>query len=196
MSSDYIIDIKKARQAARLTQEQAAEAVGISVESWKAYEYSQRIPPRETMLRICEATGCDWLALEWMRCSCEGMNVLPDGITVQGIATAALQLTLACEQFYDKHCLRRLMEIASDGKIDSCEWPDFRDIVDAMDRINRCMLQVKFTEDAAKKETAPMVAHRSCFASGRQTENDHKFIIAQPAGNARSNFAGREVYSL
>ena len=196
MSREYTIDIKKARQTARLTQEQAAEAAGISVESWKAYEYGQRVPPRETMLRICEATSCDWLALEWMRSNCEGMNVLPEGITVQGIATAALQLTLACEQFYDKHCLRRLMEIASDGQIDSGEWADFKDIVDAMDRINRCMLQVKFTEDASKKETAPMLAHRSCFASGRQTENDCTFIIPQPAGKSRSNFAGREVSSL
>lgn len=196
MSDKYTIDIKKARQAARLTQEQAAEAVGISVESWKAYEYGQRVPPRETMLRICEETGCDWLALQWMQASSNGMDVLPDGITVQGLATAVLQLVVACNQLQEKHCVHRLMEIASDGKIDCAEWSDFKDIIDALDNITRCTLQVKFTEDLTKKETAPMVAHRSCFASGRKTENDCKTIIAHPAGIARSNFAKREVISL
>lgn len=196
MSKEYTIDIKKARQTAHLTQEQAAEAAGISVESWKAYEYGQRIPPQETMAQICEATGCDWLALEWLKASSGALGVLPNGITVQGLATAVLQLVVACQQLQDRHCVHRLMEIASDGKIDAAEWSDFTDIIDALDNITRCTLQVKFTEDATKKETAPMVAHRSCFASGRQTENDCTFIIPQPAGKSRSNFAGREVSSL
>lgn len=40
---------KKARRVAGLTQEAAAERLGISVESVRAYETGQRIPPNDVV---------------------------------------------------------------------------------------------------------------------------------------------------
>ena len=45
---DYGLLLKNAREAQSLTQEQAAEYVGVSVDSWYAYEANKRLPSRQT----------------------------------------------------------------------------------------------------------------------------------------------------
>ena len=49
--------IKNARIAAGLSQEQAAEKVGIKVQSWQKYEYGQRMPKDEMLERIAQVLG-------------------------------------------------------------------------------------------------------------------------------------------
>lgn len=46
MPAEYRNIYKTARRAAGMTQEAAAERLGISVESVRAYETGQRIPPQ------------------------------------------------------------------------------------------------------------------------------------------------------
>lgn len=45
MSSEYGNKYKTVRLCTRLTQESAAERIGVSVESIRAYETGRRIPP-------------------------------------------------------------------------------------------------------------------------------------------------------
>lgn len=51
--------IKNARIAAGLSQEQAAEKVGIKVQSWQKYEYGQRMPKDDMLERIAQVLGVD-----------------------------------------------------------------------------------------------------------------------------------------
>lgn len=44
--------IKRARLAAGLSQEQAAEKAGIKVQSWQKYEYGERTPKDDMLERI------------------------------------------------------------------------------------------------------------------------------------------------
>lgn len=199
MYAEYLIDIKKARQDTHLTLEQAAEAAEVSLESWKAYEYGQRIPPRETMARICEALNAPWLALEWLRASDGSLGVLPEGITVQALPTAALQLISRVWEFADRHRDRQLMAIAQDGRIDADEWGEFQTIVDDLDGIIQAALQVKFTNDQelpGKKRTAPTRERRRGESSNLAVVNDCRTIISHRAGIAIETFARRGGASL
>lgn len=199
MQREYLIDIKTARRNARLTQEQAAEAVEVSLESWKAYESGQRIPPRETMAKICESLGADWLALEWLQASSEPLGVLPEGITVQGLATAALQLMAALNHLAEGNFIQRLVEIAADGVIEERERPAFREIVTATEDVERCSMQLKFTNDQLppdKKRTAPTRARRRGRGPQHAAETDCKTIISHWPEKARGNIARMGGVSL
>nr|DAH53891.1 MAG TPA: Helix-turn-helix XRE-family like protein [Caudoviricetes sp.] len=44
--------IRKAREEAGLTQAQAAEALGIKVQNWQAYEYGTREPKEDMLEKI------------------------------------------------------------------------------------------------------------------------------------------------
>ena len=67
MPEQYTNLYQKARRTARLTQEQAAEALEISVESVKAYENDLRIPPNCTVAQMVQAYDAPWLALEHLQ---------------------------------------------------------------------------------------------------------------------------------
>ena len=51
--------IKKARLAAGLSQEQAAEKAGIKVQSWQKYEYGERTPKDDMLERITHVLQVD-----------------------------------------------------------------------------------------------------------------------------------------
>lgn len=51
--------IKKARIAAGITQEQAAEKAGIKVQSWQKYEYGERTPKDDMLERIAAVLQVD-----------------------------------------------------------------------------------------------------------------------------------------
>lgn len=136
---------KKARKEACLTQEQAAEAAGVSLESWKAYEYGDRLPPNEVVIRICDAMGAPWLALEHMKEATRELGVLPQDIRVQGISTAVLTLIQRARELEEDY--HRLIGIAADGVIDEGERPAFDQITEDIQAVVAAGLQVIYARD-------------------------------------------------
>ncbi len=59
MQDPYILfkNIKKARLAAGLSQEELAEKLGVSAKTISAYETGRAIPPSPTLIRIAEITN-------------------------------------------------------------------------------------------------------------------------------------------
>ncbi len=55
---------QRARLSTGMTQERAAELLGLSPESLKQYEGGKTVPKDETVARMVEAYSCPWLALE------------------------------------------------------------------------------------------------------------------------------------
>jgi transcriptional regulator with XRE-family HTH domain len=51
--------IRKAREVAGLSQEQAAQAVGIKVQAWQKYEYGERNPKDDMLEKIATALNTD-----------------------------------------------------------------------------------------------------------------------------------------
>ena len=190
MSENYPTIYQKARKKTCLTQEQAAEALYVSLETIKAWEQGQRTPNNAAVMMMCEAYKTPWLALEHLKISAEPLGILPDNICVQGLPTAVLALINRATALADDY--RRLMTIAEDGVIDDGEKTDFSSITDHIQDVIAAGFQVIYARDTGIKKDHPTAGtvRRSVL---RQAKNDCKNIIPDSTENASMIFAGKEV---
>lgn len=187
MQQTYITSLKTARRDACLTQEQAAEAAGVSLESWKAYEYGKTLPPCGVAYRICQALGAEWLALEYLREASRGLGVLPE-VRAQSLPTAVITLINKIYSFADNHRDRRLMQIAEDSVIDDQERPEYDAIVAELDGIIGAALAVKFPKGQKEGRSVAGTTKRQVFRDLHH-RNDSKIIIPHRGQIASPNFA-------
>jgi len=193
MPEQYTNLYQKARKAARLTQEQAAERLEISVESVKAYENDLRIPPNCTVAQMVQAYGAPWLALEHLQVSAAPLNVLPE-IRLQSLPTAVIALINRAADFRDHH--RQLLRIAEDGIIDESERPLFEDIAGELEGLIAAAYSVIYPMETQKK-TAPTFAGTSKRSVLRSyPENDCKNSIPHRHENASLTLKQRGGDSL
>lgn len=183
---DYGLLIKNAREAQGLTQEQAAEEVGVSVDSWYAYEANKRLPNRDTVGRMTISLDAPWLALAYLDLISESLGVLPT-LQARELPTAVLTLLDRVLKFNEKCRARQLMAIAQDGVIDDFERDVYDEIVADLDGIIEAALAVKYPK-GQKKNRFGVGTPKRLSVSG-QTENNRKNIVSHLAGNARPNFA-------
>ena len=136
---------KTARIKAGKTQEGAAEAIGISVESIKAYESYSRLPPAEIVDRMCIVYDALYLAYQHNRIASGEIKVVPE-IQVLDLPRAAIQLINKVIAFADRHRDRELLQIAEDGVIDETERELFGEIVAELDGIIQAATNLKVSE--------------------------------------------------
>lgn len=136
---------KTARIKAGKTQEVAAEAIGISVESIKAYESYNRLPPAEIVDRMCIVYDALYLAYQHNRIASGEIKVVPE-IQVLDLPRAAIQLINKVIAFADRHRDRELLQIAEDGVIDESERELFGEIVAELDGIIQAATNLKVSE--------------------------------------------------
>ena len=136
---------KTARIKAGKTQEGAAEAIGISVESIKAYESYSRLPPAEIVDRMCIVYDALYLAYQHNRIASGEIKVVPE-IQVLDLPRAAIQLINKVIAFADRHRDRELLQIAEDGVIDESERALFGEIVAELDGIIQAATNLKVSE--------------------------------------------------
>ena len=136
---------KTARIKAGKTQEGAAEAIGISVESIKAYESYSRLPPAEIVDRMCIVYDALYLAYQHNRIASGEIKVVPE-IQVLDLPRAAIQLINKVIAFADRHRDRELLQIAEDGVIDESERKLFGEIVAELDGIIQAATNLKVSE--------------------------------------------------
>ena len=177
---DYGLLIKNAREAQGLTQEQAAEDVGVSVDSWYAYEANKRLPVPETVNRICSALEAGWLAMYFMEAHAGSMNVLPE-VTARELPTAVLTLLNRVLRFNEQCRARELMELAEDGRIDEDERGIYEEIVAELDGIIEAALAVKYPMGI--KKDRPDVGASRRLGSRPKSQNNRKDIVAHRSAN-------------
>ncbi len=136
---------KTARIKAGKTQEGAAEAIGISVESIKAYESYNRLPPAEIVDQMCIVYDALYLAYQHNRIASGEIKVVPE-IQVLDLPRAAIQLINKVIAFADRHRDRELLQIAEDGVIDESERELFGEIVAELDGIIQAATNLKVSE--------------------------------------------------
>ena len=171
---DYGLLLKTTREAQGLTQERAAELVGVSVDSWYAYEANKRLPTAATVNRICDVLDAQWLALYFSEALSGAASVLPE-LQARELPTAVLTLVNRVMAFADRMRPRELMEIAEDGRIDDAERPVYEQIVDDLDGIIEAALAVKFPMNAKNRPDAG-TSERLC--SRPKSKNDRTNILA------------------
>ena len=135
---------KTARLSAGLTQERAAEKLGISVESLKAYESYGRLPPSPVVDGMCIIYDAIYLAYQHNRIASGEIKVIPE-VEQLDLPQAALRLINRVLEFADKRQDRTLMQIAEDGVIDEDERPVFDAIVADLDELIKAAMELKLS---------------------------------------------------
>ena len=140
MSSNSGNIYSSARKAKGYTQEHSAELLGVSVESVRAYEGGQRLPPDDVVLGMVEIYNAPHLAHQHLQRTVLGKTVLPE---VQKKDFAVTTLSLFKEES-DVFALKRRLEcIASDGIIDNNEKPEMDQIIKELDDLARAIAEFK-----------------------------------------------------
>ena len=148
MPEEYRNIYKTSRKAAGFTQEAAAERLGISVESLRAYEGGQRIPPNEVVELMVILYNAQHLAYQHLR-ETNAMygRVVPE-VPQCSVLEASARLTNRIYAFADSHADRRLMRMAEDNVIDPTERPEFDAILEELQEIVEAALALRCAKAA------------------------------------------------
>lgn len=139
---------QRARLSTGLTQERAAELLGLSVESLKQYEGGKTVPKDETVARMVEVYRLPWLALEHAQAT-DTLGVMPE-VEPRPLPLASIALRNRLHDATGR--LDALLRIAEDGIIDDTERPEFDDIVSELRETMTAIYQVIYSGAEPKKE--------------------------------------------
>lgn len=139
---------QRARLSTGMSQERAAELLGLSPESLKQYEGGKTVPKDETVAKMVEVYHLPWLALEHAQAT-DTLGVLPE-VEPRPLPMASIALRNRLHDATGR--LDALLRIAEDGIIDNTERPEFDDIVEELRETMAAIYQVIYSGDDAKKE--------------------------------------------
>lgn len=126
---------QRARNVKGMTQERAAELLGISVRSLADYEAGVRFPPDKVATQMVDIYDSQLLAVQHLRQSAAlACGVIPD-VPDLCLSQAVLNLIDCVYTFADNQMDRQLIEIARDGIISAEERPRFDHIMEQISNI-------------------------------------------------------------
>lgn len=134
---------KTARRAAGLTQEAAAEKLGIGETSIRAYESGARIPPSEVVELMVICYNAQHLAYQHLRESNDLIGRVVPPLEERSILELAVRIFNRVKVLEQKGSLERLMTIAEDNVIDDDERPEFFSIVADVREIVRSGMEME-----------------------------------------------------
>ena len=180
MAALYPNIYQRGRKTTLLTQEEAAERLGISPETLKRYEGGRLTPPDETVALMCEVYGARWLALEHAKAT-DRLGILPE-LEPKPLPMATISLTNRLRDAADR--LAGLLRIAEDGVIDDAERPEFDDIVQDLRETIAAAYQVIYAD--AKKERPEAGTSKRSVSQRKTPENHCKAIVPQKKTNVNT----------
>ena len=126
---------QRARNAKGLTQERAAEFLGISPRSLADYEAGVRFPPDKVATQMVDIYDSQLLAVQHLRQSAAlAYGVIPD-VPDLCLSQAALNLIDTVYAFADDKLDRELINICRDGVISQEEQPRYNHIMQQLSEI-------------------------------------------------------------
>lgn len=143
MPEEYRNIYKTARKAAGLTQEAAAERLDISVESIRAYETGQRIPPNGVVARMAVTYNNLTLGYEHIRSTNDLMADIVPPLEQRSLREIAMRIYNRMNRFQRDYGMDRLMSIAEDDRIDDTERAEFNAITYELGEIIKSGLELK-----------------------------------------------------
>lgn len=185
MHPEYPNLYQRARKATRLSQEEAAERLGLSAESLKQYEGGRRVPPDDVVARMVEVYDLPWLALEHSQAT-DRLGVLPE-VEQRPLPQASIALARRVRQMTGQ--LNEMLDIAEDGRIDENERPVYEGIIAELRDLQAAIYQYIYADDGAKNDRPDVGASKRSRSQGGGPENDCKKIISQSRQIARGSFA-------
>ena len=150
MPEEYRNIYKTCRKAAGFTQEAAAERLGISVESLRAYETGQRVPPDD----VAELMSVLYNSLHMLVHHVREKNAMYSRVVPEvpqcSVLEASARLTNRIYAFADSHAVRRHMRMAEDNVIDPVERPEFDAILEELQEIVEAALALRCAKDTER----------------------------------------------
>lgn len=187
MAHKYTNIYKKARRSTLLTQESAAEVLGLSAETVKQYEGGRRVPPDAVVQKMVELYETPWLAFAH-EAEQDTLGVLPKLTENQSLPTAVLSLINRCLALSDDY--RQLMAIAEDGVVDEVERPVYDQIAVRVREVVRACFQVLYAEGVPPdiKKDRPDVSASERPVQGLHRELSQDDYSTRSRQNASPNF--------
>ena len=149
MPGEYRNIYKTCRKSAGLTQEAAAERLGISVESLRAYETGQRVPPNDVLELMVILYNAQHLAYQHLReTNALYSSVVPD-VQPKSIVEASAKLTNRIFIFAESNADRRLLRITEDNVIDAGERAEFDAIMEDLQEIVEAALELRCARESS-----------------------------------------------
>lgn len=184
---------KRARLSTGMSQERAAEMLGLSPESLKQYEGGHRVPPDDVVARMVDVYRLPWLALEHSQAT-DRLGVLPD-VEPRPLPMASIALRNRLHDATGR--LDALLRIAEDGIIDDTERPEFDDIVSELRETMTAIYQVIYSGAETKKERPEGGASKRSKGSGLvKSTSVYLDYNTDPQRVARPNLSRRGGVSL
>ena len=144
MSKEYESMYARHRNAAGMTQECAAELLGVAPRTLQAWERGESTPPNARVLAMCDIYCSPTLAIEHLRySSIIAYDVLP-AVKAVPVAQAVCQLLSAIRKLEEIHAGDKLLQIAADGKVDEIEKADFEQLLIELDPIMAAVLSLRY----------------------------------------------------
>ena len=135
------------RKAAGMTQERAAELLGVAVRTLQAWERGERDVPSLRVLRMCDIYGNNTLAIEHLRFSnVIAGDILPP-VKAVPVAQAVCALISQMRRIEELHTGDKLLDIAADGKIDEIEKPDYDRLLIELEPLIGAVLSLKYARE-------------------------------------------------
>ena len=147
-SENYESLYARHRKAAGITQERAAELLGVAVRTLQAWERGESTPPNVRVLSMCDIYCSPTLAIEHLRmCDVIAYDVLPP-VKAVPVAQAVCSLLGSIRKLEDIHAADQLLQIAADGKIDEIERADYDQLLIELEPVVAAVLALKYAREA------------------------------------------------
>lgn len=134
--------LKTARNAAKLSREEAAHRLYIGTRTLADYESGRTIAPPDVVMRMAEVYRQPELTADYCAKVCPIGQVLAHSLDRSEFAISVLRLL---KEFDDvKKLLNDLTRIAADGQVNAHEMDEFREIMREMIELERQIGELKF----------------------------------------------------
>lgn len=152
MQDNYQNIYKTARKAAGWTQEAAAELLGVSPESIRAYESGRTIPSSQVVERMVDRYNAQHLAYEYLKETNSLMVRVVPVLEPRSVMEASVRIYNRMRKFMEHSSLDRLMDIAEDNIIDETERPEFYAIMAEFRDIAKSFLELDIYNGVGEEE--------------------------------------------
>ncbi len=144
MSKDFESMYARHRNAAGMTQERAAELLGVAPRTLQAWERGESTPPNARVLAMCDIYCSPTLAIEHLRySSIIAYDVLP-AVKAVPVSQAVCQLLSSIRKLEEIHAGDRLLDIAADGRVDEIERADYDQLLIELEPVMAAVLSLRY----------------------------------------------------
>ena len=175
---------QRARLSTGMSQERAAELLGLSPESLKQYEGGKTVPKDETVAKMVEVYHLPWLALEHAQAT-DTLGVMPE-VTPRPLPMASIALRNRLHDATGR--LDALLRIAEDGVIDDAERPEFDSIVAELRETMGAIYQVIYSGEDAKRDRPDGGTSERPKLGSVVRDVSQGYCTTRPTDLARGNF--------